>query len=552
MSIENSILLVHPEDNIVVALRDLKAGESFAVGDKTVEIRETIKAKHKFALINFAAEQEVIMYGVLVGKVTKEVNAGEALTVDNLSHAASSFKESSGVYEWQKPDLSRVPEETFMGFKRSNGKAGTANYWLVIPLVFCENRNLQVIQQALVEQLGYVNRSVYKAQVSDLLKMYKEGKGSDDLLAWDMQESVAATQGERVFENVDGVQFLYHDGGCGGTRHDSDNLCALLAGYVCHPNVAGATVLSLGCQHAQISIFKEEIEKRIPNFDKPLYFLEQQEQKLESKVVSEAIKKTFVGLTIANKCQREEVPVSELTFGVECGASDGFSGISANPAIGYCSDINVAKGGSVILSEFPELCGVEQDIVNRCVNKEVADRFMKIIRTYEKAASAVGASFDMNPSPGNIKDGLITDAIKSAGAALKGGRSPVCDALYYTEMVTKKGLNLLCTPGNDVESTTALAGSGANVILFSTGLGTPTGNPIVPVVKVASNTKLAETMPDIIDVNTGPIITGERSLVEIGEEMYKFCLKVASGEVKTKAVILGQNDFLLWKRGISL
>jgi altronate hydrolase len=239
-------------------------------------------------------------------------------------------------------------------------------------------------------------------------------------------------------------------------------------------------------------------------------------------------------------------------MGLECGGSDGFSGISANPSLGYASDLLAALGGSPVLSEFPELNGVEQELINRCVKKVDAEKFAALMKVYGDRAIAVGSGFKNNPSPGNIKDGLITDAIKSAGAAKKGGTSPITAVLNYTEQVTEPGLNLLCTPGNDVESTTGLAGSGTNVILFTTGLGTPTGNPIVPVVKVSSNHALTEKMSDLVDINTGYVISGEKSIEEMGEEILEQVIKVASGEVVPHAVRLAQDDFIPWKRGISL
>ena len=229
----------------------------------------------------------------------------------------------------------------------------------------------------------------------------------------------------------------------------------------------------------------------------------------------------------------------------------GFSGISANPAVGHLSDLLVSLGGATILSEFPELNGIEQEILNRTVSYEVAEKFHAIQSAYEKQAKSVGSGFDMNPSPGNLKDGLITDAIKSAGAAKKGGTAPVTDVLDYTEHLTKPGLNLLCIPGNDVESTTGLAGVGANIILFTTGLGIPTGNPISPVIKISSNTQLAEGMNDIIDFNAGEIITGEKTIPDVGEALLEKVVQIASGE-ETKAMRLEQNDFILWKRGVSL
>jgi altronate hydrolase len=351
---------------------------------------------------------------------------------------------------------------------------------------------------------------------------------------------------------MDGIRFLLHEGGCGGTREDSDNLCGLIAGYIHHPNVAGATVLSLGCQNAQISILREQIKRRDPKLEKPLVILEQQKSGTESSMISDAIRRTFEGLVEANKARRTEAELSQLCVGLKCGGSDGFSGVSANPAIGHTSDLLVAMGARTVLSEFPELCGVEQELINRAVSKEVADRFIELMRDYSNRAKAVRASFDMNPSPGNMRDGLLTDAMKSAGAAKKGGTSPVTAVLDYPEYSKSPGLNLQCTPGNDVECVTAQVGAGASVVLFTTGLGTPTGNPIAPVIKLSTNTALAARMPDIIDIDTGPIVSGEATIDEMGEKILDLVVQVASGEVQTKAEQKNQQDFIPWKRGVSL
>ena len=355
----------------------------------------------------------------------------------------------------------------------------------------------------------------------------------------------------RRFPNVDGVKFLRHEQGCGGTYEDAVNLCGLIAGYINHPNVAGATVLSLGCQKSQIETLQQQLAMRNPNFQKPLFIFEQQQMASETELVSTALRHTLAGIIDANELRREPAPLSQLVVGVECGGSDGFSGLSANPAIGHCSDLIVSFGGRVILSEFPELAGVEQDLVDRCVDKDVAERFLKIMHDYNARAEAVGAGFDSNPSPGNIRDGLITDAMKSAGAARKGGTSPVADVLDYPEQVRRDGLTLLCTPGGDVESTTAMAGSGATIQIFSTGLGTPTGNAVTPMIKVSTNTTLAEKLPDIIDLNAGTVITGDESIEQVGERILDMVIETASGEYETKAQGLGQDDFIPWKRGIS-
>ncbi len=555
MSVEytkQAFVQIHPQDNVLVALRNLEAGETIQWQGKEIVLPEAVAAKHKFTTEALDAGDKVHMYGVLVGKTTAAVPLGGLLTTGNLVHATDSQTNGSRKTDWEAPDVSKWQTRTFMGHHRSDGRVGTANYWIVIPLVFCENRNVETMRQAFLKELGYSRPQPYRKQVRRLVDLYEDGHPAEALLSTDLETLVENTDDERVFPNVDGIKFLTHQMGCGGTRDDARTLCGLLAGYIVHPNVAGATVLSLGCQNAQVSILQEEIKKRNPDFDKPLVVLEQQQEGTEQQLLSKAIRETFVGLTKANQSYRRPAPLSKLTLGLECGGSDGFSGISANPAVGHVSDMLVALGGSTILSEFPELCGVEDELSSRCVTDAVSDRFLHLMESYQSRAVAVGSGFDANPSPGNIKDGLITDAIKSAGAAKKGGTSPIRDVLDYPERVTHAGLNLLCTPGGDVESVTAMIGSGANIAVFTTGLGTPTGNPIAPVLKVSTNTPLAVRMPDIIDLDAGPIISGEASIEEIGEQLLELIVSVASGESTAKAVGLGQDDFIPWKRGVSL
>ncbi|MEJ7738450.1 MAG: altronate dehydratase family protein [Chitinophagaceae bacterium] len=547
-----NVLKVHPDDNVLVALTNLTKGETISYGGIEYLLQDSIPAKHKFVTIDLRQGDFIFMYGVLVGKAQNDIPRGGLISTSNVKHASNDFTVGERKTNWVAPEVEKWKSRTFMGYHRSDGSVGTANYWLVVPLVFCENRNLEVLQEALVKNLGYGRNKSYHKQAQQLIELYRAGKTAEEILTTDLLENPTLQHTERLFPNVDGVKFLAHSSGCGGTRQDAQALCGLLAGYITHPNVAGATVLSLGCQNAQASILMEEIQNRNPNFDKPLYILDQQKIGQESALLSEAIRKTFAGLITANQCKRQQAPLSKLIIGLECGGSDGFSGISANPAIGYTSDILVALNGTVILSEFPELCGVEQELSDRCIDEPTAERFSELMRTYNARAQAVGSGFDMNPSPGNIKDGLITDAIKSAGAAKKGGTSPITDVLDYPEKVTKPGLNLLCTPGNDVESTTAEVATGATVVLFTTGLGTPTGNPIVPVVKLSSNTILAKKMNDIIDINTGTIIEGEETIQQAGERILDYIVQVASGEVEVAAVRNGQEDFIPWKRGVSL
>jgi altronate hydrolase len=545
-----SFLQIHPDDNVLVALQDLPKGQSIEWNDKVITLKDDVHAKHKFFIDELAVGGAVLMYGVLVGRATVFIPQGGLMTTANVHHASQDYAYRNVNYEWQVPDVSNFQGRTFNGYHRPDGRVGTANYWLFVPTVFCENRNLDVIKEALYNTLGYTVTDKYKQFTEQLLEAYQAGEN----LASFKIDGLTPVEPlkKRVFKNVDGIKFLNHQGGCGGTRQDSALLSQLLAAYADHPNVAGITVLSLGCQHLQTQSLLDDVKKRNPSFDKPVLIFEQQQSQSEEQLIRDAIFKTFVGLTEINKAERKPAALSKLCVGVKCGGSDGFSGISANPAVGYTSDLLVALGAKVLLAEFPELCGAEQNIIDRCVNEPTAEKFIRLMQEYDAQAHAVGSGFHMNPSPGNIKDGLITDAIKSTGAAKKAGTSPVVDVLDYTEPVTRPGLSLVCTPGNDVEATTGKAASGATLILFTTGLGTPTGNPVCPVIKVATNTSLAMRMSDIIDIDTGAIIRGEKTIEEMGAEILEYCIKAASGEVIPKAVLLNQDDFIPWKRGVSL
>ncbi|HEX4485917.1 MAG TPA: altronate dehydratase family protein [Terriglobales bacterium] len=548
---QSRVLKLDPRDNALVALTDLKQGEAIDFDGKNYELVTSVPAKEKFATEDLNIGDTIKMYGVVVGKAVKPIRRAERLTTSNLQHDATEFHEQTGKVAWTPPDTSVWQNRTFQGYARADGQVGTRNYWIVVPLVFCENRNIEILKQAFEQELGFAAPQVYRHQVAELAKLYREG-GAEKVKTYSASGNGATPKAKPLFENIDGIRFLQHQGGCGGTRDDATTLCGLIAGYINHPNVAGATVLSLGCQNAQIQTLREQIRARNPQLSKPVIVLDQQQSGLESAMLSKAIRETFLGLVEANKAQRTPAPLSKIVLGLKCGGSDGFSGISANPAIGHTSDLLVALGARTILSEFPELCGSEQGLINRSVSKDVSDRFMQLMRDYQARAKAVGSGFENNPSPGNIRDGLITDAIKSAGATKKGGTSPVTAVLDYPEYSREPGLNLQCTPGNDVECVTAQVGAGANVVVFTTGLGTPTGNPIAPVVKLSTNSSLAQRMADIIDIDTGGVIAGDTTIERMGEAVLELVVKVASGEVLTKAEIKGQEDFIPWKRGVSL
>jgi altronate hydrolase len=548
---QTNVLKLDPRDNVLIALHDMKKGELVNFSGQQYVLASNVPAKHKFSTEAIAIGGSIFMYGVLIGKAREAIQRAEAVTTRNVSHESAPFRQNDKHFAWKPPETSRWRDRTFLGYGRADGQVGTRNYWLVIPLVFCENRNIDVLKQAFEEELGFAPPKIYRRQVAALVDLYRQGRITEAETSL-TEETPSLPARSAIFENIDGIKFLTHQGGCGGTREDSNNLCGLLAGYVHHPNVVGATVLSLGCQHSQTAILREQIRARDDRFSKPLLVFEQQRSGTEFEMLSAAIRATFLGLVEANKLERTPAPLSRLCVGLKCGGSDGFSGMSANPAIGYVSDLLVALGGKTLLSEFPELCGVEQELIDRSVTREVGDRFIQLMTDYAARAKAVRSGFDMNPSPGNIRDGLITDAMKSAGAARKGGTSPVAAVLDYPEYSVEAGLNLQCTPGNDVECVTAQVGAGANVVLFTTGLGTPTGNPIAPVVKISTNSDLAVRMRDIIDIDAGPVVSGEKTVEEMGESILEQVIEIASGQLRTKAETLGQDDFIPWKRGVSL
>ncbi|KAA6434117.1 altronate dehydratase [Dyadobacter flavalbus] len=549
----SQLLKIHPSDNVIVALRDLPAGTNAEWGNEHYNLQYGVSAKHKFVTEDIETGGAVIMYGVLVGRATQPIKKGEPITTFNLKHDAHDYSTANRQpYFYTAPDVSKWQNRTFRGYHREDGRVGTYNYWLVLPLVFCENRNVLIMKDAFERELGYAQTDIYREHVREFLHFYQSGdiRKIKSMEAFTERPPVGYEKPKRPFENVDGIKFLTHEGGCGGTRTDANTLCALFAAYAVHPNVAGITVLSLGCQNSELQTLEDEIRKRDPHFNKPFYAFEHQKG-TEYSLMSGAIKETFMGVTKINEFERSDAPLSKLSVGLKCGGSDGFSGISANPVLGHLSDIVTTLGGQTLLAEFPELNGVEQELLNRCVTEEKAAKFEKLMRDYAGKAEAVGSAFAFNPSPGNIKDGLITDAIKSAGAAKKGGNAYITDVLNYTERATESGLQLVCTPGNDVEATTGQTAAGANIILFTTGLGTPTGNPICPVAKVATNTKLAERMPDVIDFDCGPVVDGTQTIEQNAEALLEYVIKVASGEL-TKAQQLGQDDFIPWKRGVSL
>ena len=541
MNLESSILKINPKDNVAVALDNLNKGYEVQLDNSSFKLVDEIALKHKFACIDFKPGDPVYMYGILIGEATKHFPKGGLLTTENVKHKTQKVKGKTAPWRWIPPHTTKWCNRTFEGYHRSDGQVGTDNIWLFLPLVFCENRNIETLKNIFDKEFNPPK----KEPLQELLSQLVHGDKIKDT------ENKKTKPRKTQFDNIK-VRFLTHQGGCGGTRNDAKSLARLLAGYVNNPNVTGATVLSLGCQNLEVKLFKEALSALKLGNEKPVLIFDQQAEGTVDAFLSKIITKSFREIKKASSLKRKSAPLSKLTIGLECGGSDGFSGITANPTLGLISDIISGLGGKSILAEFPELAGVEQELVNRCISEALGIKFLNLMNEYEKKAEKVDSGFDMNPSPGNIKDGLITDAMKSAGAAKKSGNAPITDVLNYTEYAKKAGVSLLCTPGNDVESTTALAGSGANIILFTTGLGTPTGNPITPVIKISTNSILKLKMRDIIDFDCGTIISEKRNIKEVGDELLEYIIAVASGQKTTKAAQLEQHDFIPWKQDISL
>jgi altronate hydrolase len=544
-----NVLKVHPADNVIVALQDLKKGETINFEGQDYLLVSDIPAKHKFLTEDLAIGQEVIMYGVLVGKASQPIQKGGLIHTQNLKHAASTFTGKTKAYEWTAPDVSDYAGKTFLGYHRKDGKVGTANYWLFVPTVFCENRNLDFIKDALNKQLGYGKTEKYQNYTHNLLAAYQNGKTKEELLSQTELHAAESTQ-KRVFPNIDGIKFLTHQGGCGGTRQDSGALAGLLAGYINHPNVCGITVLSLGCQHLQFAELKEEIFKRNPAFDKPLFVYEQQESLSEESLLAEAIRQTFVGLIDANEQTRQPAPLDKLVLGVKCGGSDGYSGISANPALGVAVDLLVRHGGAAVLSETPEIYGGEHLLTRRAVSAEVAHKLLARIAWWEAYTERNHMQMDNNPSAGNKAGGLTTILEKSLGAIAKSGTTNLVDVVEFAQPVTARGFVYMDTPGYDPVSATGQVAGGANLICFTTGRGSAYGCAPSPSLKLATNTALWQRQEEDMDINCGGVVDGAETVQQAGERIFEMMIATASGQpTKSEQHGYGQNEFVPWQLG---
>ncbi|MBE5884463.1 MAG: altronate dehydratase [Lachnospiraceae bacterium] len=495
-----NFLKIHNQDNVVVALQTIPAGESISVewenGVKTVTAQEEIPAGHKMALTDIAEGEAVIKYGYSIGNAKEPIKEGAWIHTHNIKTGLGDLLE----YTYEPVDVTEETTEdvTFMGFKRPNGKVGVRNEIWVIPTVGCVNN---------------------------------------------VATAIAKQANTFVKGTVDEVIAFPHPYGCSQMGDDQEHTRTILADLINHPNAGGVLVLGLGCENSNIDVLKSYIGDYDENRVK---FLVAQESEDEIADSVELIKEL---IDYAAEFQREPISVSQLIIGMKCGGSDGLSGITANPLVGRFSDLLISKGGTTILTEVPEMFGAETILMNRCANEELFDKTVDLINDFKNYFKSHNQTIYENPSPGNKKGGISTLEDKSLGCTQKSGSAPVKGVLPYGETVKTPGLNLLSAPGNDLVAATALAAAGAHIVLFTTGRGTPFASP-VPTMKIATNSPLARKKANWIDFNAG-VLVENKSMAEETEEFFNYVVEVASGR-KVCSEEAGFHDMAIFKQGVTL
>lgn len=504
-------VFLHRDDNICVATRQLAAGTHIVVGDQALTLNSPVKLGHKIALVRIPRGQRVVKYGQAIGVATADIEPGDWVHTHNLSNGELELDYAPATQI--PPPPKPITERTFLGYRRANGKAGTRNYIAVISTVNCS-----------ASVCKFVAERFDRALLRD-------------------------------YPNVDGVVALKHDSGCGmayrGLAHEMLN--RVLAGTAKHPNIGAYLLIGLGCEQGAMDYLLESQRlvqiSGIPGPpDQPPVF-SMQDLGGTVKTVEAAVRKVAELLPRANDVRRVPIPASELILGLECGGSDGNSGVTANPAVGAAADLVVACGGTAILTETPEICGAEHLLTRRALSREVADKLIERVKWWRWYTGIFGVEVNNNPSVGNKEGGLTTIAEKSLGAVAKGGTTALVDVYHYAEPVTAKGLVFMDSPGYDPASTTGIVAGGANVVLFTTGRGSCFGCKPAPSIKVATNTPMFERMRDDMDVNAGEILSG-RSVAEVGREIFEEVLAVASGK-KTRSEVhgIGDEEFVPWTVG---
>ncbi len=492
-----SYLKIHPNDNVAVAVEGLKKGAPVSLDGSLIILRNEIPAGHKFALHDIPSGGKVIKYGFPIGHAAENISVGSHVHTHNVHSDLNSLLEYK--YQPQYTELSPIPAQTFQGFKRPDGRVGIRNEVWIIPTVGCVNG---IAKQIEVEAQKFIRGGL---------------------------EAVVAYS---------------HPYGCSQLGGDLLNTQMALCGMIRHPNAAGVLVLGLGCEHNRISELKKVLG---PYEEERVKFLITQDVEDEVEAALSLLKELCGH---AAGCVREEIPASELVLGLKCGGSDGFSGITANPLVGSLSDRLIAQGGSTILTEVPEMFGAETLLMQRCRSREVFEKTVALINDFKSYFISHNEPIDENPAPGNKDGGITTLEDKSLGCVQKGGTAPVEDVLAYGESVSKKGLSLLQAPGNDLVATNALMFSGAHLVLFTTGRGTPFGCA-VPTVKIASNSDLAHRKGNWIDFDASRLLEGE-SMEALTTEFLQLVLDIASGEKKAKSEALDKRDLTIFKDGVTV
>lgn len=514
MSSSDALLFLHTSDNLAVTRRALVAGEVLQTQGTTLTVRDAIPASHKVALRDIAAGETIRKFGQPIGSAAHNIQAGDWIHVQNVS-----LERERGDYEFctELIDLPAPAEpRTFMGYRRSDGRAGTRNYIAVISTVNCSATTSRYVAQELSR--------------SDLSR----------------------------YPNIDGVIPVVHKSGCAFAWNSDDHhlLNRTLAGFARHPNIAACLVLGLGCETAQASHLQETqglvqlggAGKQNPQGSLPM-ILNIQEVGGVRRTVDRAVGVLRELLSDADQFRREPIPLSQLTLGLQCGGSDGASGITANPALGYASDLLVAHGGGSVLAETPEVYGAEQLLLRRAASREVADRLLERIRWWEEYARRNNASIDNNPSWGNKQGGLTTIIEKSLGAVAKGGTAPLRAVYQFAEQITERGFTFMDTPGYDPISVTGLVAGGCQVVVFTTGRGSCFGCKPSPTIKVATNSGMYHRMRDDMDINAGVILEGA-SIETVGREIFEEIVATAGGK-KTLSELqgIGDEEFCPWMPG---
>lgn len=488
---------IHDEDSVAVAIKDLKAGVVVTVCGEDIKLQNNIPAGHKFAVKNIPKGENIIKYAYPIGCAKSDIKKGEHVHTHNTKSNLTNLLE----YEYA-PDfkeIKKISPRTFMGYRRPDGKVGTRNEIWIIPTVGCVNSIVREIEN--------------QAQKFKTV-------------------------------NIDGIYSYNHPYGCSQLGADMYMTLKFLSGLIKHPNAAAVLVVGLGCENGNIA----ELKKVLGCYDEDrVKFLIV--QNIEDEI-SEGVKIIEDLTKYADNYKREECTVSDLVVGLKCGGSDGFSGITANPLLGSLSDKIIGMGGSTILTEVPEMFGAETILMNRCRTENEFNKTVGLINNFKKYFMRYGETVDENPSPGNKEGGITTLEDKSLGCIQKGGTAPIEDVLSYGECIKKKGLSLLQAPGNDLVAANALTVSGAQIILFTTGRGTPFGCP-VPTAKISSNSALAEKKKSWIDFNAGTLSDG-RVMHELTDDFLDYVLKLASGEIKAKAETLDKHELAIFRDGVTL